>query len=390
MNIRLQAVTRLVQLAPDARLRGCEDACLPQRHAGVACSACSAACPGGVLKVSADGFDLAPGCLDCGRCAAACPTHALELGGFHPDCSTARSISPCIDCERVPPAASPAGALRVPCSGALRASQLLALANASPDGTVTILDRGWCAECTAGGATHPAAARVDEVNSLLDITPGKPARRVVLAHHPLPPSLRGRAARDPGLERPLGRRDFLRQLVAHTASAARPDPTPAAIGSAAPPDGRTRILPAERLALLQQLQNGTHGQPLHAGLLQQIEIGPGCCNQQVCARSCPVAALHPYQDEDISGVAFEPALCIGCGACAANCPEQALRLVAAPAPRALPATTRLSRHTTQSCFDCGAPFVPRGARGVGEDDDPRCPACEKSRELGRSLFAGLF
>jgi len=385
-----QPVSSRIRIAPDALLWGNAAACLAQRFAGVECTRCSDECPTGVLSISVDGFALAPGCTDCGRCAATCPTHALSLGQFHFVVPAEAEGTLFLECRKVPESLSPQASLRVPCGGALATSQWLALANASGEDGVVVIDRGWCTECSAGGAAHPAQERVGEANALLSQMGVPPAQQIRFELQSLPAKLRPDAIPASGPQHEVSRRGFLRQLVGHAAMASRAPDAVERIGEARAYDGHDRILPAERLALLSEVRQLAErtGDSLPATLFSEITIDHGCCNHQVCAKACPVAALSVHDDGTASGVDFDAALCIGCGACADNCPEDALQLATASVVPAQGARERLTHHQAVRCFDCGAAMAADQANP--DRDEPICPNCRKSKELGRSLFADLF
>lgn len=394
MITRPQPLSSLTRLAPDASLWGNVGACLPQRFAGVECTRCIDECPTNVLSITPTGFGLAPGCTHCGRCAATCPTRALSLGQFHfaPPVDADDTIH--LECRKVPESLSPESSLRIPCTGALATSQLLALVNTSGGKGVAVIDRSWCATCSAGGSAHPAEERMREANALLEKM-GVPAEQHIrFDERFLAADLCPNTIPEPESQREVSRRGFLRQLVGHAAMVTRAPDVPETIGEARVHDGHDRIVPAERLAILSELrQVGERtGKPLPVSLFHSIFIDSACCNHQVCAKACPVAALRVHDDDTTTGVDFDAALCIGCGACADNCPEHALQLSASTATQQAETRVPLTRHQSLRCFDCGATMIASDIVGdtTIAHDERICPCCRKSQELGRSLFADLF
>jgi len=394
MITRPQPISSRSRLAPDALLWGNAGACLPQRFAGVECTQCTDECPADVLSITTNGFELAPGCTNCGRCAATCPTRALSLGQFQFAPPTDADDTIHVECRKVPESLSLESSLRVPCTGALATSQWLALVNASDGKGVVVIDRGWCATCSAGGQDHPAEQRMLDANTLLGKM-GVPAEQHIrFNERALPVDLCPDTIPEPGSQSEVSRRGFLRQLVGHAAMATRSPDLPETIGEVRRRDGHDRILPAERLAILSELRQVGEltGQPLPASLFHSIFIDSTCCNHQVCAKACPVAALGVHNDGTTTGVDFDAALCIGCGACADHCPEHALQL--SPGTGAPQAEMRvpLTRHQSLRCFDCGAAMIASNkvSSMASDHDAPVCPSCRKSKELGRSLFGDLF
>lgn len=370
-------------LSPSATLAFDRSACLPVQAPYLSCSDCADVCPERVLHRTADGPVLDDGCLGCGRCVSACPTGALRAAGFGlPE----RLVAPVfVDCWKVHPEASPAGALRVPCLGGVAVSQWLALAAASEPQGVVALDRGWCGRCTAGSpAAHPAAAALDTARDLLAAVSAAPALlRIELRRLPirrLPHAIPGE---DPAMM--LGRRRFLRglgrQFVA-TAAAWHDDPAPRVpdqlhAGALRTPERDRRLL------WLATLARG-RGTALPASLFSTVTIGERCNNHRVCAALCPTGALAGYERDGTGGVAFDAFACIGCGHCERACPEQALRRSPAgtgPAPRRQ--RIALTGHRARECRGCGARFSAPG-------DSELCPPCAKSRALVGDLFAQLF
>jgi ferredoxin len=391
MNSRLAPASSLERLHPESRLWGARGACLPQRFPDVTCKACENECPVGALSISVDGFRLSRLCHGCGRCTAVCPTHALSIGddGFEVPDTIDAALS--LECEKVPAALTDPGALRVRCTGALPVSRLLAFADKAAGHGLQIVDHGWCSECEAGGGdAHPAAARIEAANTLLNEMGVPHDDCIRMASRPLPIALCARSPENPGAGRTVDRRGFLRHLLGQSASAIRPDTAPETIGEPPRPNGRARILPAERVARIATLSRiGMRTRrSLPASLFQSARVSDSCCNHQVCANVCPVAALELRQTDTWSGIAFNAALCIGCGACERRCPEEALHIAAPAANGPGNGIFVLTRHDTQTCFDCGTSFVTR--EETAGDSPPICPACRKSQELGQSLFAGLF
>jgi ferredoxin len=391
-NVHLKPVSSLTRLAPHARLWANAAACLPQRFADVACGSCVDECPTGVLTVTPEGFALATGCVDCGRCAAACPTGALSLSGFRLEVPTGPAHDISVECWKVPKTLLAENTVRVPCTGALKTSELLALVNAADGAAVAVVDRGWCTRCTAGGpAEHPVERRLAETNALLAEIGVAPQQRLVFKGQYLPPASMPDTIPDPGARRELGRRGFLRHLVGQAATTLAVEETPPVLGELAGADGNARILPAERLAVLAQLRlmakHGSDRSP--ASLFHSVTISEACQGDHVCARSCPTAALSVFEDAGHTGVHFEPALCIGCAQCARTCPERAVTLTAAATGDTPPRARALTRARLLSCFDCGTAYTDPHPINPSHDA-ARCPACRKSGELARSLFSGLF
>jgi ferredoxin len=379
-----QASTRqgsLQRLTERAALWFEREACLAVRFPYAGCDRCARACPVEVLTLSGDGPELTEGCLNCGRCVAACPSDALRMPGSEPKPPADEGIAVRIDCWRVPEALSTPDTIRLPCLGALKVSRLLHLARTGP---VSIMDRGWCADCPAGGDRHPASEAMAEANRLLGGT--EPAIRI--EQRPLPQQVAAVGIPHPLDQRPTGRRGFLRHLAGEAVAIRLPEVT----SSAAPPhDGNRRIEPAEQLARLAAFPDDPP-----AALLPTLTLGDDCCNHNVCARLCPTGALQVYEQNDHAGIRFDARRCIACEACLRGCPEQALSLESGGGS---PTPVTLSRHRLRECFECSRPFAtppfaswPGAATDSEPDEDalPVCPACSKSRRLIRAGFDELF
>lgn len=394
MSIRSQPLTHLTRLAPQRRLLGNGQACLAQRFAAIACRCCVDTCPVGALSVGPGGFELGGDCVECGRCAAACPTRALSLGGFRLRVPQRVSATIEVECFKVPESACGSDSVRVPCTGALSTAQFLELASAGVG--VAVIDRDWCAGCSAGGSLHPAVASMNEANALLEQRGAPAQQRVSFAVRPLPVGLRPDRIPEVAAPPAVSRRAFLGRLVGEVAHAREVAGGGAeTIGEAPPPDGRARIVPAERLAIVAALRRivGDGGRALPASLFRDIAISDRCHGHSLCATACPVAALQAREDPEDAGIDFDPLLCIGCGLCERHCPEGALRLTPAGAGPDIERPRPLVRHRRHACFDCGATFAgPRDEVGCQGDEDAEatlCPACRKGRDLGSTLFSGV-
>ena len=354
------------------------------------CDACVHACPAGVLDVGAAGFAVAPGCLACGRCQAACPTEALRVAAFPDEFAVmqGRYREVTVDCARVPSGERGQGTLAVPCLGGLGVGAILdACAQADPL-PVTLLDRGWCAGCPAGGGSaHPAAEWLEQTVDYLREAGVPPAQLPRLQSRPLAANLAHRAGTDAAAGPAVSRRGFFRSLsaqaisVAASRDATSPGPV---VAEAAPPPlpsaGRQRVLAAlGRLA-------ARHGGQLSQALLHRLDVGPDCAGHRVCAAVCPTGALRGYRDpaSAASGIAFDNALCIGCGRCAQACPEQALTLLHGAGTSAS-GRQALIRFETCTCEVCGDEFAARPS-----DSNGLCDRCAKSRRLARAGFHELF
>jgi ferredoxin len=388
MKTYLQAVASLTQIAEHARLWVSENACMSRRFPAIKCDACVQSCPVQVLRLGNEGFGLSGNCAECGRCAAACPSGALALDGFSlPSANDSGPIY--IECQQLADSECHPGALQLPCLGGLKPSQLLAQLN-DQGNTLHLIDRGWCQDCRCGGeALHPAAPQVAQAQQLLAEL-GLAAERIRIEYQPLPTSKQHQHTPEPVLEQQLSRRGFMRHLVGQAASVTQTAPTPKTLGEPVATDGRARIVPLERLQTIAELQRLAGKEAaLPARLFHQVSIQNERCQQHhICAATCPVTALRRVEDAQGVGIAFHPQLCTGCGECQRNCPEQAIAVLAVDEPVQHMQPQRLNQRLLQRCFDCGYDFP--AAQGEAQQDEPRCPACRKSQELGQVLFGGMF
>lgn len=376
-----------VPLAAEAPLALLDAACLRLRSRYASCAACVAACPSGALRAGERSLALGAACTGCGRCQAACPTGALSAAGFDALRKAAQARYPAvtIDCRRVPATTPATAGLRVPCLGGIGLGALLELGAAGAGRTVLLNDRGWCAACPSGGATHPAAALVTRAGALL-AEAGVPAPTwPQIVARPLPQAL-ALAEAAGARAGSASRRGFLRAAAGHAAALA-------AGGAADLADragqGAPLPLPSiERRRVLAALerQAARHGGRVAQDLFHAVVIGGDCAGDRVCAAACPTGALRRYRDEPagIAGVAHDPRECIGCGHCTAVCPRGAPRL-ARGAGSSRAGITPLTAFAQRECGDCGSRFAVRP-----HQTETRCERCRKSADLARSAFRQLF
>lgn len=348
-------------------------ACLRTRLLTSGCRACADACPVHALHVGPPGVTLHAGCTGCGRCRAACPMGAIEVAGFAVSVAAPQDSEDTVlvDCARF--GAAPGGdGIRVPCLGGLSEGDLLTFCAQWPQRTLLLADRGTCADCDSGGPVHPAAAVVRRVTALM--------REVNVPQERLPRLVRlaaGPVATDPMQVAGRARRGFLRALAR---------PATAVAISAPPATGGRASRPRQALVqALRALAHRHHGR-LPDRLFHRLALGPSCQGHRGCAAACPTGALLRYRDDRAGrvGIAFDTQLCIGCGQCAAACPQQAIRL--APGAGADVAGPRvLSAFRERECADCGARFA-----APAQAAETRCVRCRRGAALARSAFATLF
>jgi Fe-S-cluster-containing hydrogenase component 2 len=376
-------------LHPGRGLRFLDGACLRLRSRWSNCDACVAACPVDAIRIDPTQTRVTDACTGCGRCAGACPTHALESPGFRVSVPTApsgerRAVT--IDCWKVPRDAAEPHAVRVPCLGGLRTSDLLALCAAAAPRAVRLLDRGWCAGCTSGGARHPAESSLAEARALLAEVGLAPQMLPAIESRPLPARAMPADIPRPDETASVSRRAFVRHLLGRAAAVV--DTTTSTDGSGAavprfvahaarPRTERSRVLDALR-AVAQRA-----GSRLPARLFASAEAPGDCRDHNVCVAQCPTGALKRYEDDHTAGVRFDPDDCIECGLCAAACPEHAItiRAGARRTPPAGPET--VTRHRLAACWGCGTRYAPR-------EQERYCAACERSRDFAASAFRELF
>ncbi len=365
------------------------EACLPLRTHRAECDACVTVCPVGVLHRSDAGFSLAEGCLGCGRCAAVCPMGALRVDGFSiglPAAARGRALA--VDCRKVPPEISSERAVRVPCLGGLAVSDLLALRLVAGRRAVVLHDRGWCAQCPAGGgASHPLETALSTTRAWLAET-GVPARLLPrLERRPLPPAVRpsGTPAAPHAMSAP--RRAFLKRLTGEfgTALSEAVAPEAAAARAANPRPAREPARSFERerrIGLLRRLA-ANYGGRVPAELFPVLEVDASCRNHQLCATLCPTGALRAYSAKETRGIAFDAAACIACCQCLSACPEQAISLLPRRGNHPPRQPSRLTHHAGRGCVQCGREFYDRS-------DEVLCLGCRRAQDFAQTAFDSLY
>lgn len=368
--------------------------CLAVRFPHAECRACVDTCPVGALRPGAEAWMLSDDCVGCGRCAAQCPTQALVITGFDRTGDTPPPGQPLrLDCERVPLGSSTENTLRLPCLGGLGTEALLALVARNPAG-VTILDRGLCSDCPAGGAVRPpVSAALDEANGLLEAIGIAPERQIEITYQSLPKDTAPLPLLQDSQGAPVTRRGLWKALAGEAVRAReaveRPHP-PASLGRPAPPDGRARATPRKRLAVIARLQALTDdpARRLPDRLFPSLTIGNACQDHNLCVRLCPTGAMNVAETGMRKEIRFDPERCIECAACIRACPEGAIDWGRSTNGSPVGPWV-LATQETRVCGECGARFIDRQS---GHDDDalPACPTCRRSRRLMQSVFADLF
>ena len=372
------------------------DACLALRPASVECGLCRDACPRSAIEWAEADIRVSDACVDCGRCAAVCPSAALvfKAAGMHHVAldPTAGPLTLRVECQRVPPQSRQPGSQVLPCLGAATALQMLEWMAA---GRVPVLmDRGWCADCPAGGAhavttfevvadaRHDAAialgVRSDAVDAGLPSIENAP----LPSARALPPP---QAARATGAA--MGRRSFFATLRggARSVAAAVARPRWTRTRAACRPSVTLSAERARRSAVLAALA-ARAGHALSAAAFPSLSAHANCCHEGVCAAACPSGALSLVDNDDHhAGLDFNAAACIGCGLCEQLCPHGALSLAqAGPADAAAPVMpVALTRHPLRRCTRCDDEFVAR-------EDTALCPRCVMAREQSHNLFGALL
>lgn len=368
-------------LPGDGRVAFATEACIAARSLPSACQRCAQACPASAVRVGEAGPELVADCLGCGRCAAACPTGALTLEGFSGAVTLpAGNVLLRIECWKVPAALCGQDVLRVPCLcgiGSERFVEWLALLDGR---AIQLVDRKWCAHCSAGAGDFPAQADIDAANALLAACCIGGGERISRREAPLPPALMPASIPEPATQATLSRRDFFRRFAAEAAQAIPAPPSAAPRrprGSDFPLPKRERFLAALSALTRQPVER------FSAAVLPGLTLGANCDHLGVCAGMCPTGALHLYEEGGHAGAAFEPRDCVACGLCAQSCPARAIEVRPAGSPEQKAAEQILTSFPLVRCEHCQTPFAATQGTTL-------CPACRRSRAMAKNLFGTRF
>ncbi len=348
------------------------NACIVVKRPSPQCKRCHDACPSGAITLTAHEATIAlSSCTGCGRCASACPTGAVEVAGFDPLCdATGGTVR--IECNRVPAANRGSNAIEVPCLGGLSVNWLLArIAGAR----LVVVDRGWCHSCPAGGTAAPWRVAVESTDRLLSIVSEGRASRITTEHVPLAIEIALPPPRPAGIAGPeFSRRRLFARMVEQPSPGASPR-RPERSELHSPSTVTTGSLEARR----KYLSALSHGRPLPAALFPSVSIAPNCGDCQVCARSCPTSALTSATGPSLTGIDFDPALCLACGECERTCPTRSIAIRQA-GEGSYGGVIALRRARRVICRECERDFAP-------QDDECVCPACGKDRDIAAAGFA---
>lgn len=337
-------------------------ACLTIRRPGAACTACAETCPSQAIAIDARVIELDHDrCTGCARCIAACPTGALAL----PVQLDKTSTPLILECSRVAQSDQQSGAQVVSCLGGLSAPKLLEYV--ARHGQITLVDRGWCADCPSGGSTQPWANVVELAQADLAYL-DQDAGTLQVFTAPID-SERANPAPQPRRPRQqdYSRRQLFRRLTTPT-----PVPDRRRVTTDQPFSGKVNTPALERRRDVLHALRGADSLP--AELFPMIACS-GTPDLRLAASLCPTHALTLMETAEADCLTFDAALCIGCGDC-----EKADGLHLHPQGAGkYDGPVTLVRQTMADCPGCQRRFAPQAAQS-------KCDACHKDNDLAASAF----
>ncbi|MCC5986139.1 MAG: 4Fe-4S dicluster domain-containing protein [Pararhodobacter sp.] len=346
-----------------ARLSLDAAACLTIRRPDAGCEACAAICPAQAIGIDTRAVEIDHDlCTGCARCVASCPTGALDLPGVRPSHD---ALSATLECSRVAKADRAEGAQIVPCLGGVSAARLLGLLAAGA--SVTLVDRGWCADCSSGGCAQPWADTVQSVASDLAHL-GRAAGHLLVIDAPLPFD-RAQPAPPPSRPRQQGysRRQLFRRLTTPP-----PAPDRSRVTTAQPFAGKV-----DAPALLARRENlrTLHGAgDLPAEFFPALAV-TGEPDLRLAASLCPTRALTLYEEASADRLVFDAAQCLDCGDCEV---AGGLALHRRGQGSHTGPETLISRAMAE-CPQCLRRYAPSEGQRI-------CDGCHKDNDLAAAAF----